>query len=151
MGEKNEWERCSRCRSSYHSLLAHTGKRAAKDVQSARDDDHGRDLGAVKVRAYATWAAGILVHLQVVSPDVCQHWNFHGQRQEAESNARGTVVGGAVQEIVRGQADAGVASSWLGNTLLLNLSHRPATDWAIDAKFDNALATSHERLRESAM
>jgi len=93
MGEEHERERAARGRSSDHPLLADSRACAAEDVQPSRDDDNrgdpradagglgqllrpAGDLGTIEVRAHTARAAGVPVHLQVVSPDVREHGHF---------------------------------------------------------------------------
>ena len=103
-------------------------ERAAEDVHSARDHDHGGDpradagglgqllqpagdLEPVEVRAHAARPAGVPVHLQVVSPDVREHGHFDRQRPSAEGDAGGALAGGAVPEVIRSEADAGARNA----------------------------------------
>jgi hypothetical protein len=68
---------------------------------------HSMTQRGAKGEGAKTRAPRVPVHLQVVSPDVCQYGDFHRQCPEAEGNTGSALAGSAVPETLRGQADAG--------------------------------------------
>jgi hypothetical protein len=63
------------------------------------------------LRTHAARSADVPVHLEVVSPDVCEHGHFDGQCPEAKGNTDCALAGRAVPEAIRGEADAGARNA----------------------------------------
>src|SRR5690606_18238238 len=68
-----------------------------------------RDLGALRLRAFAARPRGLRAHLEAVPPDVREHRHRHRQRARRALAAARTPARQAGATPVRRQADAGPA------------------------------------------